>query len=103
MAPYVLFKVDLEGRGTLRWSFPWHQKAWAAIGGTSMMKSSAARSLMLGDSLGQIDALTFIQSNFGDLGSFELVARAGEKLAFFWLECGLDLRWNGSCFSILFE
>jgi len=42
--------------------------------------------------LGQVGAVTFIQSNFGNLGNFELVARAGGQLAFFWLECGLDLR-----------
>jgi hypothetical protein len=58
---------------------------------------------MFGASLGQVDAVTFIQSNFGNLGNFELAVRAGGQLAFFWLECCLDMRWNGSYFSIPFE
>ena len=56
--------------------------------------------LMFGTRLGKVDAVTFIQSNFGDPGNLELVASAGGQLAFFWRDSGPDLKWNGPFFSI---
>lgn len=44
---------------------------------------------------GIYDALTMIQSNFGDPGNLEIVARSGDQLAFFWRDSGPDFRWNG--------
>jgi hypothetical protein len=56
--------------------------------------------LMFGTRLGQVDGVTFIQSDFGDPGNFELVAKVGGQLAFFWRDSGPDIRWNGPHFSI---
>jgi len=56
--------------------------------------------LMFGTRLGRVDAVTFVQSNFGNPGNFELVASAGGQLALFWRDSGPDLRWNGPFFSI---
>ena len=44
---------------------------------------------------GHIDAVTMIQSNFGDPGNLELVARVGDSLKFFWRDSGPDFHWNG--------
>jgi hypothetical protein len=59
--------------------------------------------LIFGTRLGQVDSVTFIQSNFGNPGNFELVARVGGQLAFFWRDSGPDLRWNGPYFSLPFQ
>jgi hypothetical protein len=56
--------------------------------------------LMFGTRLGKVDAVTFIQSNFGEPGNLELVANSGGQLAFFWRDSGPDLKWNGPFFSI---
>ncbi|MEV7177302.1 hypothetical protein [Kitasatospora sp. NPDC093679] len=45
--------------------------------------------------LGQVDALTMIQSNYGSPGNLELIARARDTLQFFWRDSGLDFHWNG--------
>jgi hypothetical protein len=44
---------------------------------------------------GIFDAVSFIQSNFGDPGNLELVARSGDSLLFFWGEPGLEMKWHG--------
>jgi hypothetical protein len=44
---------------------------------------------------GRFEALTLIQSNFGDPGNLEMVARSGNKLAFFWRDSWPELKWNG--------
>ncbi|WP_209439949.1 hypothetical protein, partial [Paenibacillus sonchi] len=36
--------------------------------------------------LGRIEALTFIQSNFGVPGNFEVFVRVGERLATMWCD-----------------
>ncbi|MDT3443891.1 hypothetical protein [Pseudofrankia sp. BMG5.37] len=44
-----------------------------------------------GQNMGIVEALTMIQSNFGNPGNLELIARTGDKLNFFWR----DSQWNG--------
>ena len=44
---------------------------------------------------GRFDEVTLIQSNFGDPGNLEMVARYGDKLAFFWRDFDQDSKWNG--------
>ena len=51
--------------------------------------------LIFGMSIGKVDGVSLIQSNFGDPGHLELVAQAGGHLVFFWRDSGPDLRWNG--------
>ncbi|MGH3682584.1 MAG: hypothetical protein ACRDT2_20320, partial [Natronosporangium sp.] len=41
--------------------------------------------------LGKVDGLTMIQSNYGDPGNLEMIARAGDSLHFLWRNGG----WNG--------
>jgi hypothetical protein len=53
-----------------------------------------------GQSLGAIDEITMIQSNYGSPGNLELIARAGDRLYFFWRDSGPALAWNGP-FAIL--
>jgi len=48
-----------------------------------------------GQSFGQVDAVTMIQSNFGSPGNLEVVARAGDQLFFFWRDSGPAFNWNG--------
>lgn len=48
-----------------------------------------------GGQLGAVDAVTMIQSNFGDPGNLEVVARVGEQLSFFWRDSGPAFNWNG--------
>jgi hypothetical protein len=54
--------------------------------------------LMFGMNLGKVDAVSLIQSNWGDPGHLELVAQADGQLAFFWRDSGPDFRWNGPQF-----
>jgi hypothetical protein len=49
-------------------------------------------------SLGRIDAVTLIQSNFGVPGNLEVVARAGEQLAHYWRDSGPRFAWSGPTF-----
>jgi hypothetical protein len=44
---------------------------------------------------GVFDSVTMIQSNFGEPGHLEIVARTGDQLAFFWGELGEELKWHG--------
>jgi hypothetical protein len=44
---------------------------------------------------GIFDAAAFIQSNFGDPGNLELVARSADSLVFFWGEPGQEVKWHG--------
>jgi len=48
-----------------------------------------------GQNLGHVDAVTVIQSNFGDPGNLELIARVGDTLHFFWRDSGPAFAWNG--------
>ncbi len=50
---------------------------------------------MFGMSMGRVEGVSLIQSNFGDPGHLELVAQAGGHLAFFWRDSGPDFKWNG--------
>ncbi|MFD0529674.1 hypothetical protein ACFQ1I_27110 [Kitasatospora arboriphila] len=45
--------------------------------------------------LGQVDALTMIQSNYGSPGNLELIARVRDTLQFFWRDSGPAFHWNG--------
>ncbi len=51
--------------------------------------------IRFGESLGTVDEITMIQSNFGSPGNLELIARAGEELYFFWRDSGPAFQWNG--------
>jgi hypothetical protein len=53
---------------------------------------------MFGTNLGKVDAVSLIQSNWGDPGHLELIAQADGQLAFFWRDSGPDFRWNGPQF-----
>ncbi|WP_437636247.1 poly(ethylene terephthalate) hydrolase family protein [Sorangium sp. So ce854] len=44
--------------------------------------------------LGEVGAATLIQSNFGDLGNLEAVARAGDRLAAFWCAPAGEPSWS---------
>jgi hypothetical protein len=41
------------------------------------------------------DAVALIQSNFGEPGSLELIARSEDELALFWRDSGPDFKWKG--------
>ena len=45
-------------------------------------------------SLGKIDAVTFMQSNFGSPGNFEVIVRVGTKLYGLWRDSGPALKWS---------
>jgi len=53
---------------------------------------------MFGMNMGKVDAVSLIQSNWGDPGHLELVAQTDGQLAFFWRDSGPDFRWNGPQF-----
>ena len=44
---------------------------------------------------GHFDAVTLIQSSFGDPGNLGMIARSGDKLTFFWRDSGPESKWNG--------
>jgi hypothetical protein len=44
---------------------------------------------------GNFAAVTLIQSNFGEPGNLELIARSEDELAFFWRDSGPQFKWNG--------
>jgi hypothetical protein len=48
-----------------------------------------------GASLGHVDAVTMIESNFGSPGNLEVIARVGNQLHFFWRYSGPAFHWNG--------
>lgn len=45
--------------------------------------------------IGKVDSVALIQSNFEDPGNLELIARVGNKLAFFWRGSGPKPEWHG--------
>jgi hypothetical protein len=51
-----------------------------------------------GNQTDRIEAVTMIQSNFGTPGNLEVVARIGERLAFFFRDSGPGFIWNGPFF-----
>lgn len=50
---------------------------------------------------GRVDAVSLIQSDFGEQGNLELVAQIDNQLAFFWRDSGMDRRWNGPQYLLL--
>jgi hypothetical protein len=50
---------------------------------------------VIGRADGQVDAVALLQSNFGDPGNVEVVARYGTRLALWWREAGPTWRWSG--------
>jgi hypothetical protein len=48
-----------------------------------------------GGSVGHVDAVTMIESNFGTPGNLEVIARVGSELQFFWRDSGPAFLWNG--------
>ena len=48
-----------------------------------------------GQTLGPVDSLSMIQSNFGTPGNLEVVARVGSALHAFWRDSGPTYSWNG--------
>jgi len=44
---------------------------------------------------GRYDAVALIQSNFGDSGNREMIARTDDRLDFFWRDSGPKFQWNG--------
>ena len=48
-----------------------------------------------GQSLGAVNSVTMIQSNFGSPGNLEVIARCGNQLQFFWRDSGPAFTWNG--------
>jgi hypothetical protein len=52
-------------------------------------------SAIFGQSAGRVDAVSMIQSNFGDPGNLEVVARVGDTLQFFFRDSGPQFIWSG--------
>lgn len=52
---------------------------------------------MFGAGLGNIDAVTMIESNYGVPGNLEVICRVGDQLWFFWRDSGPAFVWNGPC------
>lgn len=50
---------------------------------------------MFGMNMGKVDAVSLIQSDFGEHGNLELAALVDNQIAFFWQDSGMDRRWNG--------
>ena len=50
---------------------------------------------VFGQNAGVVDALTMIESNFGDPGNLEVIARVGNLLVFFWRDSAQPLAWYG--------
>ncbi len=48
-----------------------------------------------GQTLGRVDSLSMIQSNFGTPGNLEVVARVGSAVHLFWRDSGPTYTWNG--------
>jgi hypothetical protein len=72
--------LDLYWRNNDDPAFPWHGP------------------FAFGQSAGQVDAVSMIQGNFGSPGNLELIARVGDRLAFFWRDSGPEFIWNGPFF-----
>jgi hypothetical protein len=52
-------------------------------------------SAIFGQSAGRVDAVSMIQSNFGDPGNLEVVARVGDTVQFFFRDSGPRFLWSG--------
>jgi hypothetical protein len=50
---------------------------------------------VFGESLGTVDAVSLIQSNFGNPGNLEVIARVGNRLVSFWRDSGPSFAWGG--------
>jgi hypothetical protein len=50
---------------------------------------------LFGQDIGRIDAVSMIQSNFGNPGNLEVVVRVGTELLYFWRDSGPAFDWNG--------
>jgi hypothetical protein len=50
---------------------------------------------MFAMNIGKVDAVSLIQSDFGEKGNLELIAQIDDHLAFFWRDSGMERRWNG--------
>jgi hypothetical protein len=50
---------------------------------------------IFGTDLGQVDAVTMIQSNFGSPGNLEVIARVGDRLKFLFRDSGPEFKWSG--------
>lgn len=48
-----------------------------------------------GESLGHIDSITFVENRNGLTGAYELIARTGENLFFFWRTASSPFTWQG--------
>src|SRR5215217_5240982 len=51
-----------------------------------------------GTGAGPVEAVALLQSNFGNPGNLEVVARIGDRLASFWRESGPPFAWHGPMF-----
>lgn len=56
---------------------------------------------MFAMNIGTVDAVSLIQSDFGEQGNLELLAQIDNQLAFFWRDSGMDRRWNGPQYLLL--
>jgi hypothetical protein len=56
--------------------------------------------LLFGASLGQEDAVTFIQSNFWKSREFRARGQSRRTASLLWQDSGLDLRWNGPYYPV---
>jgi hypothetical protein len=48
-----------------------------------------------GSQAGNVEGVALLESNYGDPGNLEVVARAGSQLLFFWRDSGPAFAWNG--------
>ena len=55
---------------------------------------------LIGADVGPVDAVALLQSNFGDPGNLEVVARIGDRLALFSRESGPPWTWQGPTFFL---
>lgn len=54
-----------------------------------------SRPFAFGESLGLVDGVTLIQSNYGDPGNLEVIGNYGATLQFFWRDSGPGFVWSG--------
>ncbi len=50
----------------------------------------------LGADVGQVYAVTMIESNYGTPGNLEVIAAVGGQLSFLWRDSGPAFQWHGS-------
>jgi hypothetical protein len=51
--------------------------------------------IYFGGELGGVDAVSFIQSNYDSPGNLEIVAKAGDRIVYFWRDSGPEFRFRG--------